>query len=66
MSEEKKHYSQVNREKAEQLRQEILSFFRANPFATQKECAAHFGLDRGTVNRHVNILRERMSEDMKV
>lgn len=66
MEDQRRHASEVNKEAAEHMRQRILSFFRANPFATQKECAAHFGLNRATVNRHVNILRERMAEDMKV
>lgn len=55
------------KQKSENNRQRVLEFFRAHPFATQKQCAVELGVTTATVCNHVRVLREQMQrDDMKV
>lgn len=43
----------------EATRGRIETFFRANPFSTQRECAKALNLAEMTVSKHVKVLRAR-------
>lgn len=51
------HASQIQRERGAARRVEIADYFRANPLATQHECAKDLGISRATVARHAGELR---------
>lgn len=60
------HVSEFMRLRGEQTRQKVYAFFREHPFATQEQCANALGVSIKTVGKHVQVLKQRMLEDMKV
>lgn len=50
------------RREADDNRERVIEYFRANPFNRQKECAADLGLSTETVSRHVKAIRAELAK----
>jgi DNA-binding Lrp family transcriptional regulator len=50
------------RAEADENRERIVEYFRANPFTRQNECALALGLSQETVSRHVKAIRAELAK----